>query len=486
LTDSIFVVSNFVGRSEDLARLQEHLSVVRATGRGRLVVVHGRRQVGKSRLVSEFLGAADAPSLFFSGGRQHDTARDLELFIAESQRSSTLANTDLIDALRPTTWDAALRLIANSVHDQPSIVVLDEFPWLLESDPGLDGTLQAVWDRELEKRPVLFILIGSDPAVMESLSTHGRPLYGRARELVVRPFSPRDTGRMLGHDDDRVEHGTTVDAEIFDSYLVTGGYPRLTAEAARFKTLEGFINNQLTNEHSDLCVMAQQSLRAEFPSDSAASTVLHAVGSGERSFRNIAAASRLGDMAVHRSLDVLEAKRVIARDQPASVPSSNQPRYRIDDPYLRCWLGLVAPLLGDIARGRSDLAKSRFAASWQSWRGRAIEPVIRTALSRLAINDPRLMGAAHVSGWWPRSNKPEVDLVGVDRIDHPTRVAFAGSIKWREREPFGASDFATLQRDAAVVPGVDANTARIVVSRSGSNVNDIDVLTPTDLLQAWS
>jgi uncharacterized protein len=188
--------------------------------------------------------------------------------------------TELIDAARPTTWDAALRLIANSVSDQPAIVVLDEFPWLLESDPGLDGTLQVVWDRELEKRPVLFILIGSDLAVMESLSTHRKPLYGRARELVVQPFSPRDTGRMLGHDGDRIGHRTRVDAEIFDSYLVTGGYPRLTAEAA-------------------------------------ASTVLHAVGSGERTFRNIAAASRLGDMAVHRSLDVLEAKRVIVRDQPA-------------------------------------------------------------------------------------------------------------------------------------------------------------------------
>ena len=478
-------MSNFVGRSEDLARLQEHLSVVRATGRGRLVVVRGRRQVGKSRLVSEFLAATDAPSLFFSGSRQHDTTRDLELFIAESQRSSTLPNTELIDVVRPTTWDAALRLVANSVQDQPSIVVLDEFPWLLESDPGLDGTLQVVWDRELEKRPVLFILIGSDLTVMESLSTYGKPLYGRARELVVRPFSARDTGRMLGRDDDSIKYRATLDAEVFDSYLVTGGYPRLTAEAARFKTLEGFINNQLVDEHSDLCVMAQRSLRAEFPGDSAASTVLQAVGSGERSFRNIAAASRLGDMAVHRSLDVLEYKRVIVRDQPASVPSSNQPRYRVDDPYLRCWLGLIEPLLSDIARGRSDLAKSRFATSWPSWRGRAIEPIIRASLARLAVDDPRLMGVAHVSGWWPRSNNPEVDLVGVDRMDHPTRVAFVGSIKWRESEPFGASDFANLQRDAAVVPGVDPNTRRIVVSRSGSNLKDVDVFTPHSLLRAW-
>jgi uncharacterized protein len=232
--------------------------------------------------------------------------------------------------------------------------------------------------------------------------------------------------------------------------------------------------------------MAQRTLSAEFPSDTPASTVLRAIGSGERSFRNIGAASQLGDMAVHRALDVLETKKVVARDQPASVPPANQPRYRVDDSYLRFWLALIEPVLSDIARGRSDLAQQRVSASWLAWRGRAIEPLVRNALARLAIDDSRLNSAGHVSGWWPRSNNPEVDLVGVDRLDQPTRVAFIGSIKWRERDPFDTNDLTTLQRDAKFVPGVSDATPRIAVSRSGVSVSGVVPFKPEDLLTAWS
>ena len=274
-------------------------------------------------------------------------------------------------------------------------------------------------------------------------------------------------------------------AEAFDSYLVTGGYPRLTAEASRFKTVAGFISNQLNDEHSDLAVMAQRTLSAEFPSDTPAAAVLRSIGSGERSFRNIGAASQLGDMAVHRALDLLETKKVVARDQPVSVPPANQPRYRVDDSYLRFWLALVEPVLSDIARGRSDLAQQRVSTSWPAWRRRAIEPLVREALSRLAIDDPRLNSAGHVSGWWPRSNNPEVDLVGVDRLEQPTRVAFVGSIKWRERDPFGTNDLAALERDAEFVPGVTDATPRIAVSRSGVSVSGVTPFAPDDLLQAW-
>jgi uncharacterized protein len=472
-------VSNFVGRVEDFARIQDHLDVVTATGTGRLVLVRGRRQVGKSRLVSEFVSKAGVPSLFFTGSRQSDVSRDLELLRAETQRSSTLPGADLIVSARPSSWDAALRLLANVLPvDRPAIVVFDEFPWLLDSDSGLDGTLQVVWDRELERRPILMILIGSDIATMESLSTYGRPLFGRTRELVIRPFSPRDTSRMLGLQDQP--------AEAFDSYLVTGGYPRLTAEAARFRTIDGFITNQLKDEHSDLAVMAQRTLSAEFPSDTPASTVLRAIGSGERSFRNIGAASQLGDMAVHRALDLLATKKVVSRDQPASVPPANQPRYRVDDSYVRFWLALIEPVLSDIARGRSDLAQQRFSASWLAWRGRAIEPLVRDALARLAIDDPRLNSAGHVSGWWPRSNNPEVDLVGVDRLEQPTRVAFIGSIKWRERDPFGTNDLAVLERDAKLIPGASDATQRIAISRTGVSTPGVVPFSPDDLLQAWA
>ena len=74
-----------------------------------------------------------------------------------------------------SAWEPALRLVAAALPDGPAIVVLDEFPWLLERDPGLEGTLQKLWDTVFEARPVLLVLIGSDRSMMEALSAHDRP-----------------------------------------------------------------------------------------------------------------------------------------------------------------------------------------------------------------------------------------------------------------------------------------------------------------------
>lgn len=83
----------------------------------------------------------------------------------------------------PGSWREWLSDIALAAADGPVVVVLDEFPWITAGDSaGLEGVLQAIWDRTLEKLPVLMVLIGSDLAMMERLAQHDRPLFGRVRE----------------------------------------------------------------------------------------------------------------------------------------------------------------------------------------------------------------------------------------------------------------------------------------------------------------
>ena len=68
-------------------------------------------------------------------------------------------------------WAAALNLLAETASPQaPSVVVLDELPYLLESEPGFEAVLQEVRDRRMESRPVLLILIGPDLRIMKALA----------------------------------------------------------------------------------------------------------------------------------------------------------------------------------------------------------------------------------------------------------------------------------------------------------------------------
>lgn len=467
----------FVGRHSELARLDNDLDRVRNSGQGRLLSVRGRRQVGKSRLLTEFADRSALPQMYFTATRSPSRAADLDRF-ADAGAGSTLPRADTFRDVRLDSWDAALRLLAASASDGPCIVVIDEFPWLLQNDSGLDGVVQALWDRVLERLPILLVLVGSDLSMMEALTTHDRPLYGRAKEIVVDPLTPADTSRMLG----------LGPARAIDAHLIAGGYPRLLSEWGRGRGLWTFLEEQLGEPNSALVVSGQRMLDAEFPSEVQAASVLRAVGAGERTFRNLRSKLEIEAGPLSRALTTLDVdKRVVARDLPVSTKPSRESRYRVADPYLRFWLRFVGPGLADIERGRPDLTLARVKESWPGFRGRAVEPLVRDALTRLAAEDHLLHHAGYVGGWWPRNNNPEVDLVGVDRGPARARkVCFVGSIKWRERASFDDHDMAALYAHRRVVPGAD-EAPMIAVTRAGKSraAGTHAVYGSADLLAAW-
>jgi hypothetical protein len=111
---------------------------------------------------------------------------------------------------------------------------------------------------------------------------------------------------------------------------------------------------------------------AEFPEAAQARLILGAIGSGERTFGNIArAAGGIGATPLTRALTILQDKRIIAAELPVSLRPSRDKRYRIADSYLRFWLRFIGPYLDEIERGRADLTLARIEQSWTSWRGPA-------------------------------------------------------------------------------------------------------------------
>lgn len=467
---------HFIGRNRDMQRLWRHLDAVTADGQGRLLSIRGRRQAGKSRLVTEFADRTGLPQFFFTASRLASPREELSRLAAEAAGSS-LPGAAVFEGVRPDSWAGAFQLIAAALPDGPAIVVFDEFPWLCQSSPALEGAFQIAWDRTLEARPLLFILIGSDITMMEALGAYERPLFGRVKEMLVNPFELGDTAELIAAADPAV----AVDAQ-----LVTGGYPRLCAEWRGAPGVMAFLERQLADENSDLIDVGRNVLAAEFPPGLQATRVLTAIGSGERTNKTIGIRAGIRDAPLARSLDTLRvAKRVVAVDRPVSLRPRNDPRYRVADPYLRFWLRFIEPSLPDIARGRPDLALARVNESWTAYRGRAVEPLIRESLERITATDPVLARVRVLGSYWTRAGDAEVDLVGVDQWPGATQVAVVGSIKWRERSPFDRRDLAALAGQRTDVPGADG-AALIAVSRSGCTVRDIDrAYGPQDLVSAW-
>ncbi|QZN85154.1 ATP-binding protein [Cellulomonas sp. C5510] len=472
----------FVGRSRELAALERQMDVVREGRRadaGVAVLLRGRRRVGKSRLVGELVRRLGVPTVTFQAARGAPLGQELAL-LAQAVADSDLPAADVARDSTPSTLTAALTLLAAALPDDtPSVVVLDEVPWLLEQAPGAAGELQRVWDARLSRKPVLLLLLGSDFATMERLTGQDQPFHARATEMVLDPLSPVEIGAMCG-----------VSAfDAVDAYLVTGGLPLVAQEWQPGAPLEQFLESSFATSTSALVVSGSRVLDAEFGEGTIARQVLTAIGGrGERTFSGIQGAARgepLNATTLTGMLSTLIRKRVVATDEPIStraVPRNR--RYRVADPSLRFWLAFVEPALGEVDRGRPDLALARVQRGFAAWRGRAVEPVVRSALERL-LPDERFPEVTRVGGWWPRSNQPEIDLVGTAGAPGP--VHLVGTVKWRAAAPVRADEVRALAADAVAVPGVTADTSLVAVCPGGAEPGLPLAATwgAEDLLAAW-
>lgn len=470
--------SGFVGRTAYLDELDGRLATA-ARGGGDFVLLRGRRQVGKSRLVTEFLKRSAARSVYFQAARR-PMGEELASFTDAVARSN-LDGADLVrSGLRFGSWEAAFDwIVRGATSSAPVVVVLDELPYLTATDPSFESVLQRIWDNTVAGHPVLLIVVGSDLATMEALGAYDRPLYGRLG--LERPVLPLDLGEVA-----RVLDLPAAGA--IDAYLTIGGFPRLLSSWPPGMSRAEYLRDALADSTSALVVIGERMLAAEFPAPENVRAVLEAVGHGERTFGALSSRSGLGASSLNRAMGVLRDKRVVVGEDPLSTARGGRAtRYRVADPYLRHWLRFVGPALGDIERGRPDLAVAHAEDGWRSYRGRAVEPLVRLSLQRLApvvgLDEARDFG-----GYWTRANDVEVDIVGV--IDHArvSRVEAVGSVKWRDNAPFAGSDVAELRRARSVVPGADDTTALLAVSRAGFEQGPDDVVRigPEELLRAWT
>jgi uncharacterized protein len=471
-------VHRFIGRQRELRVLRGVLDEVRsATGpggrAGQCVLIRGRRRIGKSSLVEEFLRHAEVPSVFFTAAGQAAAAELAEL--VEAVRGSTLPDRELFVEEAPRQWNAAFRLLAEVLPDDtPSVVVMDEVPYLMNRVDAFEGMLQRAWDRQLSRKPVLLLLIGSDLSMMEALNSYERPFHQRGREMVVGPLNPADIADMLD----------LAPATAFDAALVTGGLPLVCSEWRAGEGLWDFLRASLDNPISALLVSAERSLAAEFPPQAMGREVLRAIGAGERTFSNIArAAGGIAHTTLTRATELLTSKGVVAAELPVALRPSRERRYRVADPYLRFWLAFLEPHMAEIERMRGDLTLARIQGRWTSWRGRAIEPLIRDALARI-LPDGDLPAAPVVGGYWTRGNEVEIDLVGADRQPVAKRLLFLGSVKWLENSPFDAHDLAALHKHRAAI--TDDPVPLVAVSRGGVKCAGLTAAYgPEELIAAW-
>ena len=440
----VFAVSGAAASQKFVNRERELAALERAAGAtSGMVVVSGRRRVGKTALLDRF--CADRTSVFLPGTRAPvpEALRRFE----ERLRAALPPNAgDLLDLGHLDSWDAALGYVLARTRDAPLLVVFDEFPYLCESDPALPSTLQARWDHRGESR-LSIVLAGSHVGLMEQLVAADAPLFGRAdAHLRLAPFSWREAGLLTGGDDP---------AAWLEAYVTVGGMPRyLHLWDPRHDALSN-LTELLDGPGAPLGDEGTVVLQ-ELAPGSAPARVLELIALGADTFTGVRERVGLAPATVSEALTALESLGFVDRLTPVGEDPrrTKRVRYQIRDPLLRLWLSVIVPHREafELGRGGGVLAanRERIAASQQQ----AFAAVVRDWLGEREQTS--------CGPWW--STGDTVDAVAL----RGTTPAAAATARWATGVDAAATDAAA--RTILAPSPFGAPDEILTVARDGNGV----------------
>lgn len=415
----------FVGRKRELAALQKAYQSERAE----LVILFGRRRVGKTTLITHFVETeqpSSASTLYWMATTHNTTAqlRDFSQTILEfDPRFSSLPTPDFTFA----DWEAAFTHLGElaKTTEGTLFVVLDEFTYLLRNDPAITSVLQRVWDHQLSKETNLkLVLTGSLLGMMQrELFAYQAPLYGRATTQIR--LRPLPYAALIDLFPER-----NVDERIA-IYAITGGVPAYIERFTRTATFTSALREEGLQMGSIMLTDPALILYEQLSDPQTYESILSAVASGFHQWKDIARIAGVETTSLGHYLKVLiELELVERRDPVLSKPTSKRGRYYLSDPFLRFYYRFIVPNLAGIERGYTEAVASKIAAELRAFIGTHIfETLCREWVWSMALSNKLPFQPDEVGSYWrtTKGRGVQLDVVAVNKRE---KAILIGECKW--------------------------------------------------------
>jgi AAA+ ATPase superfamily predicted ATPase len=354
----------FFGRRTELRQLREEFEANRAS----LMVLYGRRRVGKSELLRE--ATRVLPHVVAYQATRVTSALNLESFKDEIARA--LGADDVLASL--ADWFGVLTYLARKAGSLLGLViVLDEFPYLVEGNPALPSMIQKVWDSGAPQTGRLkLILCGSMIAHMEDLLAERNPLYGRKTlSLDLGPLPLRDAVCFFPD--------YSADNKLM-AYGIFGGIPHYLRLCDTSASLEDNVVRLLLTSSGSLVDEPTVLLQSELRDIHRYASVLAAIADGCTKYGEII--GRIGDTdskKIAPYIERLERMRLIrAVRSMDATPNARDRRYFVADPLIAFWHRFVRPNLSSVTQGfGQEVWRHQIAPRLQEFMGVAFEEICR-------------------------------------------------------------------------------------------------------------
>lgn len=390
----------FVDREREL----EYLNGIWEENAFRLVILYGRRRVGKTELLKKFLEGKRGAYILLT----NESMRENIKYIKDA----------LADALQE---EYIRRLEVENLYDlfkfvkfgkKRFVIILDEFPFLMEINPGILATFQKIVDEILSKTNVMLILCGSSLSMMEQdVIGYRSPLYGRRINIwKVQPF------------DFKTIYTIMKDIEkALEIYFIFGGIPYYLSFYDESISLRENIKKNVLTKGRNLYDEPLILLREEFRESRIYRLILKYLALGYRSLGKLCSVTGMDRGNLSKYLDTLRETGIIEHILPYGKRRGGI--YEIADHFMDFWFRFVYPHRAELEMGNMDIVLNIFDREKNMYFGYKFERLIRELLIMKFF--PELTHYESIGKWW--KGEEEVDIIATSN-----NSMLLGECKWSD------------------------------------------------------
>lgn len=404
----------FIDRQQELAFLNNLLSR-QHPGPAQMVLIYGRRRVGKTALLRYWTVQAGIPAIYWSAEKEPAAIQRRKLYAALI--GMPFSRTPIFGS-----WADVWEAIAVLIGEKRQILILDELPYAAEADPAMLSALQHAWDHHLKTSHLILVLCGSHVHTMETLLSRQSPLFGRMTgqwHLQPLPFSSLQ----------EFLPGWSVE-ERLAVYAIVGGIPAYLEWLDPARSLSQNIRDVMLAPGSMFVAEPAFLLYDEVREPNMYLAVIKAIGQGAHTLNDISNASLIGKAHLSAYLARLQSLYLVERRLPVTIPisglhKSRQGRYHLSDPYFRFYFRFLAPF-HDTLTFEPDRVLAQVKEGLRAFVGQtAFEQIPRTWVAQQGRSGKLPFEPEAIGSHWSAS--VQVDVVAVNW--HEKQILL-GECKW--------------------------------------------------------
>jgi len=394
----------FIGRQRELGELDR----LYKSGKFQCVIIYGRRRVGKTALISEFI--KDKEAIYFTG-RETNAKDNLE-----SLSHSIFAISSDFAASAPvfTGYKEALDAVFNLAETKRVILAIDEYPYLAQSYRGISSLLQTYIDKYKETSKLFLILCGSSLSFMENqVLGYQSPLYGRrTAQFRILPFDFDQTREYY-------KDGNFSRDDVALLFGITGGIPLYLSLMDKGLSVEDNIKQNFLTTSGYLFEEPGNLVKQECREPAQYNAIIKAIAGGASRLSEVSGKVGLETALCSTYISKLISIGIIKKEHPFREETGRRTIYTLDDGMFRFWYRFIPDRMAIIQRGEANLAYEGIKPQIPAYMGGVFEEICKQYLWRMNTAKETPIMFTDAGRWWGNNPKKkeecEIDIIAADK-----------------------------------------------------------------------